>query len=94
MAEKVHKCNVKREQGYLYFITGGGDVARFRRGSNRTEIVCPNNGDFKKEHGWMYYLDKHGDVSRSRMKSFREWAEVRDQLEPGEESLLEGKGKS
>jgi hypothetical protein len=28
MAEKIVKCGVKREEGYLYFLDKQGDVAR------------------------------------------------------------------
>jgi len=28
MAEKVRKCGVKRETGYLYFIDKDGDISR------------------------------------------------------------------
>ncbi len=79
MAEKVHKCGVKREQGYLYFIDSTGDVSRVRQGQAGKEVICKNNNDFVKEAGWMYYLDKAGDVSRSKMKSFKEYKEVRDE---------------
>ncbi len=76
----MHKCNIVREQGYLYYIDGPGNVWRVRSGTNHKENVCPNNGDFTKEPGWMYYLDKQGDVSRTRMKSFREFTEMRGEL--------------
>ena len=81
MTEKVHKCDVRREQGYLYYIDSRGNVGRFQRGKSNKEIICPNGGEFTKEKGWLYYLDKDGDVSRSRMKGFREYAEVRAELD-------------
>ena len=28
MAEKVMKCNVKKESGYLYFVDKQGDISR------------------------------------------------------------------
>lgn len=80
MAEKVHKCDVKREPGFLYYIDARGNVGRFRIGSKSKEIVCPNGGEFTKEPGWMYFLDKDGDVSRSKMKSFKEFIEIEDSL--------------
>jgi hypothetical protein len=89
MGEKVHKCDIKREEGFLYYVDTNGDVGRVRRGSSKKEVVCPNNGSFTKEDGWIYYLDKSGDVSRSRMKSFREFATFRDDVVVGEEILLE-----
>jgi hypothetical protein len=80
MAEKVHKCDVKRESGFLYYIDSRGNVGRFRIGTKGKEIVCPNGGEFTKEPGWMYFLDKDGDVSRSRMKSFKEFTELKDEI--------------
>ena len=90
MAEKVHKCDVKREPGYLYYIDSRGNVGRFHsQNRGRKEIVCPNGGEFTKEAGWMYYLDRDGDVSRSKMKGFKEYAEVRESF--GDKlSLLRG----
>lgn len=78
MAEKVHKCGVKREKGFLYFVDASGDIARVKQGQSSKEVVCKNDNNFTKEAGWMYYVDKNGDVSRSRLKSFKEYAEVRD----------------
>ena len=76
--EKVHKCRIKREIGYLYFIDGRGNCVRFHSQSKRKEIICPNDGAFTKEPGWMYFLDRDGDISRTRLKSFKEYAELRD----------------
>lgn len=28
MAQKVYKCGIKKEPGYLYFVDGQGDVSR------------------------------------------------------------------
>src|SRR5581483_4639366 len=90
MAEKVHKCGIRREEGYLYFVDSTGDVSRVRRGESQKEVVCPNKGEFTKESGYVYYLDKAGDVSRAKMKSFREFAEVRDEVMLGEENWIKG----
>lgn len=86
MSEKIHKCDIKREKGFLYFIDAKGNVVRVKSGTSQKEVICPNNGDFTREAGWMYYLDKQGDVSRTRMKSFREFAEIRKEI--GEEYFL------
>ncbi len=80
MSEKVHKCNIKREAGYLYYIDSSGNVGRFLRGKKEKEIVCPNDGNFTKESGWMYYLDKNGDVSRCRMNSFKEYFSIQEEI--------------
>jgi len=78
--EKVHKCGIRRKEGHLYYIDSRGNVVCFHGKSKHKEIVCPNGGEFVKEPGWIYYLDKAGDVCRSRMKSFREYAEVREEV--------------
>jgi hypothetical protein len=70
MAEKVAKVGVKREQGYLYFVDGNGDVARAKmaRGSSRkkgSEVVA--RAGVKKQSGYLYFVDKQGDVSRAKM---------------------------
>jgi len=46
MAEVLHKCGIKRESGYLYFIDKKGNAARVqmaRKGkktSKKQETVC------------------------------------------------------
>ena len=35
MAEKVVKCGVKKEKGYLYFIDKDGDVSRAKMARGR-----------------------------------------------------------
>ncbi|MFH1576122.1 MAG: hypothetical protein ABID35_01115 [Candidatus Margulisiibacteriota bacterium] len=39
MAEKVMKCGIKKEKGYLYFIDKKGDISRAKmaRGRKRTK---------------------------------------------------------
>jgi hypothetical protein len=70
MAEKVQKCGVKRDQGFLYYIDKQGDISRAKmaRGGKKggkTEKV--QKVGLKKEKGFLYYLDKKGDVSRAKM---------------------------
>ncbi|MFA5034678.1 MAG: hypothetical protein WC500_02745 [Candidatus Margulisiibacteriota bacterium] len=35
MAEKVMKCGVKKEKGYLYFIDKNGDISRAKMARGR-----------------------------------------------------------
>jgi hypothetical protein len=79
MSEKIHKCGITKEKGYLYFVDGSGNVAKVKRGESNKTIVCKNDGEFSREDGWIYFVDKQGDVSRSKMKSFKEYAELKDE---------------
>jgi hypothetical protein len=70
MAEKVAKCGVKREAGFLYFIDKDGNVsktkmARGKKEKSKPEVVAKTA--VKKEAGYLYFLDKNGDVSRAKM---------------------------
>ena len=81
MSEKIHKCGIKKEKGFLYFVDSAGHVAKVKRGETKQTVVCKNDGDFTREDGWIYYVDKQGDVSRAKMKSFREYADIRNEVE-------------
>jgi len=71
MAERVAKVGVKRQKGYLYFITKKGDVGRAKmarggkKGGGKIEVVA--EAGVKKEKGYLYFLDKAGNVSRAKM---------------------------
>lgn len=71
MAEKVAKVGVKKQDGYLYFVTKAGDVgrakmARGRKGkAGKAETVAKVG--VKKQGGYLYFVDKHGDISRAKM---------------------------
>ena len=71
MAEKVAKVGVKKENGYLYFVTKAGDIgrakmARGRKGkAGKAETVAKVGA--KKVGGYLYFVDKSGDISRSKM---------------------------
>jgi hypothetical protein len=70
MAEKVTKCGITRQTGYLYYIDKQGDVSRAKmaRGGKpggKSEKV--QKVGLKKEKGYLYYLDKKGDISRAKM---------------------------
>ena len=72
MAQKVCKCGVKKEKGWLYYLDKKGNVSRakmVRRGKGgkktppQTLIKC----NVKREDGYLYFIDKQGDVSRAPM---------------------------
>ena len=70
MAEKVEKCGIKREEGYLYYIDKQGDVSRAKMarggkkgGKPEKVLKC----GIKKAKGFLYFLDKKGDISRAKM---------------------------
>jgi len=73
MGQKVEKCGVKREKGWLYFIDKQGNVARKRmaRGGakkqnlGKAEVISKTG--IKREAGFLYFIDKQGDISRAKM---------------------------
>ena len=72
MAEQVAKANVKKADGYLYFVDKQGDVSRAKmvrgrakKGKQKAEKVCKVG--VKKEKGYLYFVDKKGNVSRAKM---------------------------
>lgn len=71
MAEKVAKAGVKRQDGYLYFVDKGGNIARApmsrgkKKGKAKQEVVAKTS--VQKEKGYLYFVDKAGDVSRAKM---------------------------
>ncbi|HOO13686.1 MAG TPA: hypothetical protein PLC51_07585 [Candidatus Marinimicrobia bacterium] len=70
MAEKVKKCGVKKEKGYLYYLDKNGDIARSKmaRGGNKgggAQVI--QKCGIKREEGYLYFIDKEGDVSRAKM---------------------------
>lgn len=71
LAEKVAKAGVKREDGYLYFVDKGGNIARAKmsrgkkKGRSKQEVVAKTG--VSKEKGYLYFVDKQGDVSRAKM---------------------------
>lgn len=71
MSEKIAKCAVKREKGYLYFIDQNGNVARTKMARGKGAAVSPievvAKTQVKKEKGYLYFLDKDGDVSKAVM---------------------------
>lgn len=70
MAEKVQKCGIKREEGFLYYIDKQGDVSRAKMARGGKKGGKPHKVQklgIKKATGYLYFLDKKGDVSRARM---------------------------
>ena len=72
MAEKVAKCGVRRESGFLYFIDKSGNIARAKmargrkkQGKAKQEVVYKSG--IRKADGYLYFVDKQGDISRVKM---------------------------
>ncbi len=70
MAEKVKKCGVKKEKGFLYYLDKNGNVSRSKmaRGGAKgggAEVV--EKTGVTREKGYLYFIDKDGDVSRAKM---------------------------
>ncbi len=71
MAEVLHKCGIKRESGWLYFLNKQGNVARVKmaragkKSDKKQEVVCKCG--IKREKGWLYFVDKKGNASRAKM---------------------------
>ena len=71
MATKVHKCGIKREKGYLYFIDKQGDVSCAKMARGKKKGGSPKKVEkcgIKRKEGYLYFLDKKGDVSCAKMK--------------------------
>lgn len=71
MAEKVVKCGIRREDGWLYFVDKNGNVARAKMAKGRTkgktkQEVLVKTG-IMRQPGYMYFIDKQGDVSMVKM---------------------------
>lgn len=70
MAEKVAKAEVKKINGYLYFVDKQGDISRAKmvrggkKGGKKEKVAKVG---VKKAKGYLYFVDKKGDVSRAKM---------------------------
>lgn len=70
MGEKVQKCGIKRQKGFLYYIDKAGDVSRAKMARGGKKGGKPEKVmkvGIKKEDGFLYYLDKGGDVAKAKM---------------------------
>jgi len=71
MAEKVAKCGIKRQKGFLYYLDKKGDVARAKmaragkRGGGKPEVMAKVG--VKRKEGFLYFIDKQGDVACVKM---------------------------
>jgi hypothetical protein len=71
MAEVLHKCGIKRQSGYLYFVDKKGNAARVqmaRKGkktSKKQEVLCKCG--IKREKGFLYFINKQGNCCRAKM---------------------------
>lgn len=68
--QKVAKCKIKREKGYLYYLDKQGDVSRAkmaRGGKKGGKPQKVTKCGVKREQGYLYFVDKQGDVSRAKM---------------------------
>ena len=70
MAQKVAKCKIKREKGYLYYVDKQGDVSRAKMARGGKKGGKPQKVakcGVKREEGYLYFIDKQGDVARVKM---------------------------
>jgi hypothetical protein len=69
--EVLHKCGLKRQSGYLYFINKAGNAARVqmaRKGkktSTKQETLCKCG--IKRQKGYLYFINKQGNAARAKM---------------------------
>lgn len=66
MSQKVLRCKIQREQGYLYYINREGNVARQRYEHDRRIEELVLGCELSREDGYLLFLDRDGDVSKSR----------------------------
>ena len=69
MSKIIKQTDVKREAGYLYFISKNGDLYKVRmarRGQKLSkkekEWILVEKLGIKKRNGHLYYLDKNGNI--------------------------------
>ena len=70
MAEKMNKCSVTKEKGYLYYVGKDGNVwaSQMARGSNKGgNAKKVADAGITREPGWLYFVGKDGDVHRAKM---------------------------
>jgi hypothetical protein len=66
----LFQIGIKREKGYIYWITRDGAVKRCRTVSKkrpRTKVEDIVKTGITFEPGWLYYLNEDGDVARTEM---------------------------
>ena len=71
--EKILKLKLPKEEGYVYVLTGKGDVLRVRRygpdqyGESEKVLTL----DIKMEKGYLYFMHNNGYVCRIRLKNYK-----------------------
>ncbi|MCP4499956.1 MAG: hypothetical protein GY822_08355 [Deltaproteobacteria bacterium] len=60
--QKMATPGIVREDGWLYFLTEDGNVARQPKNGGDVEVIAETK--VEREPGYMYYLDAAGDVAR------------------------------
>lgn len=69
MSQKIQHVGVRREPGFLYFVTKDGHVGRSAMARSpldtqkRQEIVAKVG--IQKDAGFLYFVDKDGDIARA-----------------------------
>ena len=71
MGKVIHRCNIKRKKGFLYFVGKNGcayetKMARGKKKGGGRKIVCKCN--IKRKKGYLYYIDKKGNVCEAKMQ--------------------------
>ncbi len=66
-AQKVNKCGIKREGGFLYYLAGDGNVWKAgmtragKKPKAKPKLVAKTA--VKRKKGFMYFIDRQGDVA-------------------------------
>lgn len=70
MGKRIGKEQIKREEGYLYFVGKDGYVwaapMKHNKGARKKKVGTEK---IEKEAGFMYYLDKNGYVAQAKLKN-------------------------
>jgi predicted GNAT family acetyltransferase len=70
MAQKILKCKIKREKGYLYYIDKKGNVSMAKMARGKQKGGSPKvvvKAGIKRKKGYLYFIDKQGDVAMAKM---------------------------
>ena len=69
MSKIIQQTDIKREKGYLYFISKEGDLYKVRMARSRQKLskeekerILVAKLGIKKRNGHLYYLDKNGAI--------------------------------
>ena len=76
MGKIILKTGLKRENGYVYFITKAGDLAKVKtarhgkRKDKKRQIIAKLG--IKKEKGRLYYVDRSMNIGKTSLVLGRE----------------------